>query len=128
MKEEEPNRELTPKRSCPGCGKEIVSHNKSRKFCNEICYNIHYNTKVRNDQIHRLQQQDYGVVAIRTLIGESTQTIVPIAALDSIGFRFDLYSNRVKHTPISESYYVWYGPYRLNLTPEYQIQIILKDE
>lgn len=126
MNDDNPINELNPKRTCPGCGKEFHSHHKSRKFCNENCYNAYYNSKIRNNQVHRLQQQGFGVVAIRTLIGDSTTTTVPIEALDSIGFRFDLYSNRVKSSPISETYYVWYGPYRLNLTPENQIQITLK--
>lgn len=126
MNDDNPINELNPKRTCPGCGKEFHSHHKSRKFCNENCYNAYYNSKIRNNQVHRLQQQGFGVVAIRTLIGDSTTTTVPIEALDSIGFRFDLYSNRDKSSPISETYYVWYGPYRLNLTPDNQIQITLK--
>ncbi|MBK6987743.1 MAG: hypothetical protein IPH33_05605 [Bacteroidetes bacterium] len=83
--------------------------------------------KLETIKITDLQQQEFCVVAIRTLIGESTTATVPIEALDSIGFPFDLYSNRDKSSPISETYYVWYGPYRLNLTSENQIQITLKN-
>ncbi len=128
MQENEQNEGINSKRICPGCGKEFLSFHKSRKFCGEICYNTHYNSKIRNNQVHRLQQQNFGVVAIRTLIGDSTSTTVPIEALDSIGFPFDQYSSREKHSPISDSYYIWYGPYRLNLTLENQIQITLKNE
>lgn len=128
MNLDDPNNACSQDRICPGCGKEFVTNHKSRKFCSEVCYNNHYNSKIRNNQIHRLQQQDFGVAAIRALVGNSTNTTVPIEALNSIGFRFDLYKNRVKYSPIIESYYVWYGPYRLNITPENQILIILKDE
>ncbi len=127
MIENVPNDASNSHRVCPGCGIEFSTRHKSRKFCTEICYNNYYNSNIRNNQDHRLQQQEFGVVAIRTLIGESTTTTVTIEALDSIGFPFDLYSNRVKSSPISETYYVWYGPYRLNLTPENQIQITLKN-
>lgn len=126
MSENVPNNVSNSNRICPGCGIEFSTRHKSRKFCTEICYNNYYNSNIRNNQDHRLQQQEFGVVAIRTLIGESSTATVPIEALDSIGFRFDLYSNRVKSSPISETYYVWYGPYRLNLTPENQILITLK--
>jgi hypothetical protein len=128
MNLDDPNNGCSQDRICPGCGKEFVSNHKSRKFCSDVCYNNHYNSKIRNNQIHRLQQQDYCVVAIRTLIGDSTSSTVPIDALDSIGFPFDQYSSREKYSPISDSYYIWYGPYRLNLTLENQIQIILKNE
>ena len=127
MNDDNPNNELNPKRTCPGCGKEFHSHHKSRKFCNDICYNAYYNSKIRNNQDHRLQQQEFCIDAIRTLIGDNTSTTVSIDALDSIDFPFDMYSNREKHSPISENHYVWYGPYRLNLTFDYQIQITLNN-
>ena len=119
---------LRPKKKCPGCGKEFATYNKSRKFCNDICYDSYYNSKIRNNQVYRLQQQDFCTVAIRTLIGDSKSSTVPIEALDSIGFPYDQYSSREKHSPISNSYYIWYGPYRLNLTLENQIQITFKNE
>jgi len=127
MNEEEPNKPPSSHRICPGCGKEFVTHHKNREYCNEVCYNTHYNSKIRNNQMHRLQQQNFCITAIRTLIGESKSAIVSTADLDSIGFPFDMYSNREKHSPISENHYVWYGPYRLNLTLDYQIQITLKN-
>ena len=127
MIEEESNKAPSSHRICPGCGKEFIAHHKSREFCNDACYNTHYNSKIRNNQVHRLQQQDFCIGAIKTLIGNRTSTTVPIEALDSFGFPFDMYTNREKHSPISENHYVWYGPYRLNLTFDYQIQITLKN-
>lgn len=119
----ESNQPISTNKTCLGCSINFTPRRKDQVYCSKTCSNTHYNNHIRNDQNHRLEKQNFGLEILATFLGNNRESIVTVEQLLNAGFRFDLYSERIRHTPISETYDVLYGPYLLFLTQDFKIQI-----
>lgn len=111
-------------RICPGCEKDFMAKNRGRIYCTSKCFNDHYNNHRRDKAAYFIQTLKSNIEILDSLLSDGREILISAEELAMFGFAFENYSDRQQVDRLSLAFYMWYGPYRTNLTLDHRIKIV----